>query len=64
MPASPNCIVKHREPISKINLSRKSVKESKVELCEYKNDVFIKVVADHETDSSVTPSAMNKEHFL
>ncbi len=60
MPASPHCIVKHREPISKIYLTRKPIKEGEVELSEYEDNVFVKIVADHQTDSSISPSSMNK----
>jgi hypothetical protein len=64
VPAGPEDIVKHREPICKINLPRESIVECEVQLCEGQDDVLVEVVADHEADSSIAKSSMKNEKTL
>lgn len=35
MPASPKGVVKHRQPICKVDLTRESIEEGEIELSEY-----------------------------
>ncbi len=64
MPTSPHCIIEHWKPISKVYLSWEPIEKGKVEFCEYKDYIFIEVIAYHEAYSSIPPSAMHKQKFL
>lgn len=61
LPRSPHSIIEHRQPISKENLPAESIVEGKVDFCEDKDDVLVEIVANHPTNSSISPSAMNKK---
>lgn len=64
MPAGPDCIIEHRQPISKVDLARETVIESEVELGEDEDNILVEVVTDHPADPSVAPSAMDKQESL
>jgi hypothetical protein len=59
METCPKHIVKHGKPISPKDLTWVSVVESKVELGEDEDDVFVEIVTNHPTHSPVTWSSMN-----
>lgn len=60
LPTSKDCIVKHWQPIQKVNLSWESIEECKVELRKDQDYVLVEIVTDHFGYSSVTPSTMYK----
>jgi hypothetical protein len=64
MPAGPNCIIKHREPISEVYLARETIIESEIELSKNEDDILVEVVTDHPADPPVAPSAMDQQEPL
>lgn len=64
MPTCPHCIIKHWKPICKVNLSWEPIEKGKVEFSEYKDNIFVEVIAYHETNPSIPPSAMYKQKFI
>lgn len=60
----PHEVVKSWEPICKENLARKSIEVSKVNFSEHEKDIFVKVVAYHPWNSSISQSPMSKKKPL
>lgn len=58
-PTCPKSIIEHWQPVSKEDLSRIAIIKSKPKLAEYKNNVFVKVVADEDTNSPISPPTMS-----
>ena len=60
-PACPQGIIEGREPIWVESLARISVLKYEVKLAEYKNYIFVKVVAEEIADAPVGMASMNLE---
>ena len=60
VPTCPEHIIQHWQPVYEKNLTWEPVLEGEVVFCEYKQDVFVEIVADHAANSLVPESPMLK----
>lgn len=63
-PGCPKHIIKHRKPVSKEDLPRIPVEKSEIKLTEDKYHIFVEVVANEHSNSSIAPSTMSHDELL
>ena len=60
----PEGVIESRQPLCEIDLARPAVEVDEVDLCENKDDVFVKVVTNNPRDSTIANSTVDENKFL